>query len=189
MQVTAYLLKQARQEQTTLSPAMGILRLMKLLYLINRKSLEENASLIIYDRAYALPKGPILTTVYDLTKKRKDSQLRIWERYLAKWSHQVFMIKDPGDDQLSKFDERIVRLVYDKHKDRDDFELIGFTHSLPEWKIYEPRFQPEYRQQAYPIDLADIVKTIAVKQNDPTLWSRVNRKLEEVDFYTNQIIE
>ena len=62
-------------------------RLLNLLYLINRKSLEINASFVVLDRACALTKGPILSTVYNLVHSR-DSQYNVWQGpSLYPWRH------------------------------------------------------------------------------------------------------
>ena len=67
IQATAYLLKQHENK-------MNHLRLLKLLYLINREVLKEDGHLTIYDCAYALPSGPVLSTVYRLIKRRVRSR-------------------------------------------------------------------------------------------------------------------
>ena len=175
IQVTAYLLKQNENK-------MNLGSLMKLLYLTNREVLKEDAYLIIYDCAYASPRGLVLSTVYNLIKGR-DTQSRQWQRYIETGQYHVFLGNDPGSDELSKFEKNIIESVFNRYGRLSNIELIKFTHALPEWKRYEPRLMSTKGKNSYHIELKEIVNAIVEQTGDETLWDRVRRNVDEVKFF------
>jgi uncharacterized phage-associated protein len=181
IQVTAHLLKQNENK-------MNYLRLLKFLYLINRESLQKKATLIVYDRACALPRGPILSTVYNLIKER-DTQSRQWQRYIETGQYNVFLGNDPGDDELSKSEKNIIESVFHQYKGLDNAQLIEFTHTLPEWKRYEPKLMSAKNKNSFHIALKEIVNAIVEQRGDETLWDRVGRNVAEDMFFADQIID
>ena len=181
IQVTAYLLKQSENK-------MNYLRLLKLLYLINREALKEDANLIIYDTACALRRGPILSTVYDLIKGQPKQMSWKWQQYIKTGKFDVSLVKCPGDDELSRFEKKIIESVFAAHEENNDFALIDFTHNLPEWKKYEPDLESVRGRDSYHIKLRDIVNAISEEtgKNSVVFSERVKRNVAEMRFFTEQ---
>jgi uncharacterized phage-associated protein len=176
IQAAAYLLKQSGGK-------MEYLRLLKFLYLANRESLRENATLIVFDNASALPNGPILNTVYSLIRGR-DSQSQTWWQYIETGNqYDVFIRTEAGGDELSIFEENILKSVYDTHCHKTTFELIEFTHELLEWKIHSSYLVPGKGKKSYPIELRDIVGVVTQESGIPDLWDRVKKKISGIEFY------
>lgn len=181
IQATAFLLKQSGGK-------MRYLRLLKLLYFSNRESLKQNASLIVPDRACALPKGPILSTIYNLIKE-KDSLSRDWQKFIETGPYHVFLGDEPDDGELSEFDKNILLKVYNDHRDKDDFDLVRYTHTLPEWKKHESALASPQGKNSYTIDLKDIVNAIIQESGNNDLWRQVATKVSQQLFYRNQIMD
>ena len=183
IQVAAFFLKQSGLK---VCPGISHLKLLKLLYLTNRTSLKENATLIVFDRAYALPNGPILSTVYNLIKK-DHPQMYAWQQCIETGWHNVFLKKDVVNDELSPFEEKILHSVSCEYGNMTDKEIICATHELPEWKKYESRLLSANNRRSYHIELRDIVDAIVKETNDILLWERVKKKIAGVEI-NNSII-
>lgn len=130
IQATGHLLK--RKETRTHSYGC----ILKMLYLADRKSLEEIGSPIIGDKMCAMNHGPLLSTVYDLIKgDARESRQAIWERYIElNGRYEIRLIIDPGDDKLSDYAIEILDRVFDKYGHSTFWQLSDQTHQLPEWK-------------------------------------------------------
>ncbi len=112
-------------------------KLIKLLYLSDRLSLERRGFPITGDAAYAMRDGPVLTEIYDLikgTSAKTDSQ-EIWSHFIESERMNVLLKTDPGDGKLSKSDTDTLRTVYDKFGHMTFRELSALTHNLDEYKL------------------------------------------------------
>ncbi|MDR1964943.1 MAG: SocA family protein [Planctomycetaceae bacterium] len=161
---------------------MKYLRLMKLLYLAERDYLEEEADLITGDRMYALPKGPVLSTVYNLILHR-DSQSNRWHRYIKTGEDKyVFLANDPETPDLYRIEKEILERVHNKHKDKDDDQLVEYTHNLPEWKKYEKHLQC-FGKKSFSISIEDMLEGIG----KPDLLNSVEENFVRKEYYDNTL--
>lgn len=168
--------------------------LLKMLYLANRRSLEERGIPMVPDGYAAMDHGPVLSEVYNLIK-RQHRWYQWWGRAQRAWSEsfenkrcavkgddrRIHLKSDPGDNRLSKYDKRVIHELF-KTFGSDDGKLYKHAHSLPEYAKNEPP-----RGSARPISLTDIFQ--AVGRDDVTesglverqkRWQRVQREVERV---------
>ncbi|MBA4190814.1 MAG: hypothetical protein C0467_22740 [Planctomycetaceae bacterium] len=120
---------------------MDCVRLLKLLYLADRELLAETGRTLTGDKAVALPRGPVLLTVYDLIKERgpDDEQLK-WNAAIQRVKHED---KNKDDDviltalvpigRLTKAEESKLHEVCGRYKDTATPELCHLTHDFKEW--------------------------------------------------------
>ena len=168
--------------------------LLKMLYLANRRSIEDRGIPMVPDRYTAMDHGPVLSEVYNLIKH--ESRLyRWWGRAQRAWSEcfqnkkcvakgderRIFLKSDPGDDRLSKYDKRIIRELFEAFGSSDS-KLYEHAHSLPEYAKNEP--QPK---SANPISLADICQAVGREDVTESIlverqnrWRRVQQEIERV---------
>jgi len=115
---------------------MSYLKLMKMLYLSDRKSLEVTGESISGDEHYSMRHGPILSQTYDLICGATDSE--VWDSWIrAESNHEVslkrsFTLDDLGE--LSPFDIEVMDEVWEEVGKMKRWELVEYTHRLPEWK-------------------------------------------------------
>lgn len=122
---------------TTETKMMGRMRLLKLLYLANRKSLEETGDPIVDDDAIAMKYGPVLSQTYDLVKgaDRDAKALAAWNKHFKIVdSIQIQMLSDPGADHLSDYDVKTLIGIASQYKDKEDEDLSELTHSFAEYR-------------------------------------------------------
>jgi len=113
---------------------MNLLKLMKELYLIDRKSIQERDSSVSGDVFVSMPHGPVLSqTLNDLNNIPHNA----WAEYLYKvespYFPDILVKKSIEFDRLSSKDMEYITSISQTFKDYDEFQLEEYTHKLPEW--------------------------------------------------------
>jgi uncharacterized phage-associated protein len=131
VQAVAYLLRRE------LSREMNYMRLLKILYIADRESIRETGRPITGDRVAAMKQGPVLSELLDLIK---GIHLRFgdWERFIQRDAYNVRLVGEPGLANLSRFEIETLERVAEKHRSQDEWEMVEFTHTFPEWKKNDP---------------------------------------------------
>lgn len=121
---------------TTESHTMSRMRLLKLLYMANRRSLTQTGKPIVDDDVYAMKFGPVLSQTYDLIKspERPIEIQTIWRAHFKVVDRiQLEMVKDPGTDHLSDYDVETLTAIAHQYQDMDDDDLSQLTHGFEEY--------------------------------------------------------
>ena len=116
---------------------MKYLGLLKMLYMADRLALKRMEQPITGDRYVSMDFGPVLSGVYDLIKgKPVDDALPFWSESISTRdaNHTVYLLNDPGDEELCEAEEEIIREVYQTCGHYDRFALADLTHDFPEWQ-------------------------------------------------------
>jgi uncharacterized phage-associated protein len=115
---------------------MSYLKLIKLLYIIDREALIRWGRTVTTDRHVSMPKGPVVSQIYDLvTGDEPPGEETFWRRHISPPEQfEIAMIRDPGDSELSGAEEALIDEVFTLHGQKGRWELVRFTHDLPEWQ-------------------------------------------------------
>jgi len=154
---------------------MHNVRLMKLLYMADRKCLEREARTITGDRIYAMRKGPVLSKIHNLIRG-KDYQAQVWQCCIKKEGHDVYLAQDPGTGDLCRFEKQIIENVY---RETECKNVIQISHTFPEWKKYEVLLNDPNMKNSYPITIEDILIGIG----KPELMPIVEEMIAEMKSY------
>ncbi|HUU13757.1 MAG TPA: Panacea domain-containing protein [Terriglobia bacterium] len=129
---------------------MNYMKLIKLLYLTDRGALLRWGRPVSGDRYYLMKLGPVLTEVHDLiTEVPCPGEKAFWRDYISSPSdYEVQLKDDPGNDELSRAEERLIDEIFAAYGHYAPFDLVEFLHkTLPEWKeIKSGRLPLEYRE-------------------------------------------
>ena len=112
---------------------MEYLKLIKLLYLADRRVLIETGLPITGDRMVSMDHGPVLSGIYDLIKGEWSGD-GSWRAYVG--SPQGYSVRWTGcedDEELSKGEREALDEVYRKFGSLDQWQLRYETHQLAEW--------------------------------------------------------
>ncbi|SFF31369.1 Protein of unknown function [Phytobacter palmae] len=122
---------------------MAYLKLMKLLYLSNRKSILKHGRMIGEDSLYSMKFGPVMSNTLNLIRGKADGFGECWYDLIETKGHDVMLRKDPRQmdaddffDELSRADLRILDEVYSQFGHMNRFDLANMTHLksiCPEW--------------------------------------------------------
>jgi len=127
--LAAYLL--LKSEDKTLF----ILKLMKLLYIVDRESLMQLGHPVTYDNYVSMNHGPVLSCTYSLMNGMVPDNSGIWNAMISdRDDHKVSVVDcEVSCDSLSEAEMEIADSVFDKYGKIPRFDLVEITHSFPEW--------------------------------------------------------
>ncbi len=129
------------------------MRLIKLLYIADRRSLQETGRPITGDNAVAMERGPVLSRMLDLIKQ-KHARSPEWGKYIESSYYDVRLIRDPGNGELCPYEVDTLEAVWNEHRSKDEWDLVQETHEFPEWKKNNPG------SSSKPIPLTDILEAV-----------------------------
>jgi uncharacterized phage-associated protein len=132
---------------------MNYMRLLKLLYIADRKSLLETGRPITGGPVTAMERGPVLEEVYDLIRGQ-HREMPLWDTFFRKDRYDLVELCEPDVGTLSKYEINMLQEIAKEHEDKDEWELVRYTHTLPEWKENDPGVSSK------PIPLAKILEVI-----------------------------
>lgn len=144
-QAAAIFLKLAAKE-------MPYIKLLKLLYILDRKALLSWSRPITYDSYVSMDRGPVLSKTYVLiTEETGPSEYSYWRKYISEPEHfSVKLIQECPDDLLSEAEIELIHQVFEQFGRMDKWALVDLTHAFPEWK--------DPKGSAIPISYSDILK-------------------------------
>jgi Protein of unknown function (DUF4065) len=147
---------------------MKYLKLIKLMYLIDREALSRWGRTVSTDHHISMDKGPVLSNVYRLITE-EPSVSEFWVRHIAQaGDYDVKLVADPGNDELSAVEEALVGEIYNVHGYKNRWQLVEELHNIPEWQ--------DPHGSMIPIDLADILIAVGKDESDV---KNIKERLEE----------
>ena len=170
VQLVAYLVKLRGPDEI-----MDQVTLLKMLYIADRESLRETGSPITGDVPYSMRWGPVLSSIYDLTKPDRtprDNEA-IWDTHLGTEGYRIILKADPGVDMLSPFETDLLLKVFDKYKDFGTWSLSKLTHEFPEWQQSQAWQSIPLRVIVEALDLSDHLDEILQIQAEDTHFAEL----------------
>jgi hypothetical protein len=113
---------------------MHFIKLVKLMYLIDRASLVRWGGIVTTDHHVSMDNGPVGSCVLDLITKNIPKP--IWEKHISATfgEDEISLVEDATTDRLSRAEERLIREIYDQFGHQDRWSIVNYTHKLPEYK-------------------------------------------------------
>ncbi len=62
----------------------------------------------------------------------------LWDSFFKKERYDLVEVCEPDVGQLSKYEIAKLQEIAKKFEDNDEWDLVQFTHTLPEWKNNDP---------------------------------------------------
>jgi len=107
------------------------LRLIKLLYLADRLSIEKRGRPIIGGHYVSMDRGLVLSEVLDLIKYQIGEY---WPHAIKKEGYIVCLRNEVDYGSLSKEENDLLLFISNKYKRFDRWQIVRIIHDLPEWK-------------------------------------------------------
>jgi len=135
---------------------LNYMKLIKLLYLVDREALIKWQQPITGDKYYALPLGPVVSKILDKISSGPNPKAPdYWSSIIQiaqNDSYSVTTIDEPEYDELSKREIRLLEGLDDKFKAYSQWDMVTYCHNnLPEWE--DPNGSSDQ------ITIEDILKT------------------------------
>lgn len=140
---------------------MNYMKLIKLLYLADRKALDNWGRPITTDNYVSMRHGPVLSRILNLIRLGPETDtVSPWTQIISKprnYAVSVLCAEGPPDDELSQAELDLIAEVFAEHGSKSPRSLVNFVHNLPEWK--------DPGTSSIPIEYADILKALG-KDNE-----------------------
>lgn len=120
--------------------AIGILKLMKLMYLAERESFQRYGEPMTGDKLCSMEHGPVLSTTYNHCNNMITSKAGGWESWIRDREDNMLSLKVDGNiipllTELSESDEEILQDIWAKFGAMTGSQLRNYTHKhCPEWE-------------------------------------------------------
>ena len=113
---------------------LNYMKLIKLMYLADRRVLIERGRMITGDHMVSMPHGPVLSTILNLITE-DDEEVGIWSEYVGPPSgYEVCLKKSNAEtDELSRYELRVLDEIDAEFGPLGKWVLRDVTHELPEW--------------------------------------------------------
>ena len=127
------------------------MKLIKLLYLADRKALLQFGRPITFDWYVSMAHGPVLSFTLDkINDSPPPDGTSYWHRFISeRQDHQVTLLGPSPRDQLSPAEEQVLDAVWREFGTMNQWELRDYSHSLPEWR--------DPKGSSLPIQISDIL--------------------------------
>src|SRR5258708_39666927 len=131
---------------------MSYLKLIKLLYLLDREALLRWGRPITTDIYVAMDNGPVVSRIYDLIREEPDPGTEsFWREHIGEpHNYEVVLLQDPGSRELSRAEENLINEIFGQFGRMSRWQLRDYSHTLPEWN--------DPNGSTIPISIRDILK-------------------------------
>ena len=154
---------------------MSYMKLIKLLYLADRKRLLERGRPITFDTYYSLPHGPILSRTKELIDDGPPPGAdSLWLKHITEPKNYMVSIKnkDFTTDSLSEAEVNTLEQIYNEFGEYDRWALVDWCHkNLEEWQ--------DPKGSAIRIEYRDI---LMLEGKTATEASKIEEELSEIRF-------
>jgi uncharacterized phage-associated protein len=116
---------------------MSYLKLVKLLYLLDREALIRWGRPVTTDRHCSMNHGLVVSNIYNLIKDEiPPGEHSIWRDFISfPQNYEVELVsgKEAGSDELSMAEEELIEEIFGKFGKLGRWDLVKLTHELPEY--------------------------------------------------------
>jgi uncharacterized phage-associated protein len=129
---------------------MNYLKLMKLMYLIDREALVRWGVSMTFDRYVSMDNGCVLTQTYNLLVLESYIP-SYWKQYISPpQGYDVALLSEPEYDEISQAELELIEEIYENFGHLNRRDLVKLSHELPEWR------NPQ--GSSIPIDYRDVLR-------------------------------
>lgn len=121
--------------------SMNCMKMIKILYLSDRRFIEKYSSPITTDRYVSMDDGPVTSNIYDLVKNSRDRDAQdgmesIWTSCLYTEGYDIKMKRTFIEyDMLSPMEMEVIEDVDREFRDKTEMEVVEYCHkNLEEWQ-------------------------------------------------------
>jgi uncharacterized phage-associated protein len=158
---------------------INIMKLVKLMYLADRESMNRYGTPISFDRMVSLDNGPVLSQTLNLINGDVSRAAAvIWDGWISdRANHKVMLqreFKRDDLDELSTADIEVLESIWTSFGHMDQWALSDYTHQhCPEWKFPEG--------SSLPIAEADLLRALGRSNEEATALAERLKTERELD--------
>lgn len=152
-------------------------KFIKMLYFADREAFARWEEPITGDHAASMQYGPVLSTIYDLTKGDCPFFHEHWSKFLSdseEETHLIFLKNDPGTRLLTKSEMAVLESVHAQFKDYTWRQLRDFSHQMKE-------YDATVGSGSRPIAVEDILKALEKSDAEIAAAAEMNRAVQNLN--------
>jgi uncharacterized phage-associated protein len=134
---------------------MSYMKLIKLLYLVDRTALIRWGRPVTFDSYFSLPHGPVLSRTLDLiTEGEAPDEPSIWSTCISEpQQYEIALRGECSTNELSQAEEDLIGEIFDRYGRMNRWQLVNRLHNeLPEWQ--------NPKGSSLPIEYRDILRAV-----------------------------
>jgi len=139
---------------------MSYMKLLKLMYLADRKALLEHGRPITFDGYVSMDRGPVLSQTYNLIVEEDDpDNPTYWRQFISapiEW--EVELRREAPSTELSPAQEQVLDEIFAQFGGMNRWELVRLMHTLTEWS--------DPHGSSIPIDIDEILRAGGMSEAD-----------------------
>jgi len=115
---------------------INYMKLIKLLYLIDREALKRWGQPVTFDQYFSMDRGPVLSRTLNLINEGPSpGRSSYWHEHISPPDNYLVTVLQPTDaDSLSDAETGLIGEVHDEYGDIPKWPLVDLLHKvLPEW--------------------------------------------------------
>ena len=109
---------------------ISVLKLVKLMYLLDRESLKERNIPVVGGEYFSMPHGPVTSEVLNSINHERGEGGGHWSELISKRSvwREVRAIHQSSNENLSPYELSMIQRLHDQHKSRNKYQLRDWCH-------------------------------------------------------------
>lgn len=141
---------------------MHYIKLLKILYLIDREALKRWGIPVTTDSYVSMDHGPVVSNIFNLITD--DKPKAVWSKYMSApmGDYEIELMPNAPrllTDRLSHAEEQLVKEVYGEFGYKNRWDIIhNYMHTLPEWK--------NPNGSSIPIHIREILEALGEDQDE-----------------------
>jgi uncharacterized phage-associated protein len=150
---------------------MHYMKLIKLMYVVDRVALIRWGRPLTYDSYVSMPHGPVLSATLDLINEEPNGESP-WHQMIGRANdpYCVTLTSELSTDELSESEEELIAEVFTKYGKMNRYVLRNKMHEfLPEWR--------DPKGSSLPIEYRDI---LAAGKKSPQEIAEIESEIEGV---------
>jgi uncharacterized phage-associated protein len=131
---------------------MSYVKLIKLLYLLDREALLRWGRPVTTDQYVSMANGPVVSRIYDLIREEPAPGTdTVWRHFVsAPLGWEVTLLAEPEPEEISRAEGALIAEIYAHYGAMNRWDLVRLSHELPEWQ--------DPNGSAIPIQYRDILR-------------------------------
>lgn len=116
---------------------MDYLKFIKLLYNIERESINRWTRPLILDELYSMPHGQVTSKTLDRAKPENQGVETFWRKHIVNSNNSMRLIRNAGTDKLSRAEISLIEEMSQRYKNKTVSQMIDEHHNsalFPEWR-------------------------------------------------------
>ncbi len=158
------------------------LRVLMLLYIVDRKSMEEIGRFMLGSRFIAEKYGPVNTKLMELINGGHINQAS-WSRYFRNVGKDIVLEpEEPGIGKLNRYEIQSINEIIDIRTNRNDWEIANEMQQFQEWKKnYKDSIENPY---VLSISIEDIIEAVGLGKDKKSILKHL-KETEALDKFFN----